>query len=68
MKSRCTREELLRHIKAQIKSQYETKTEFAESCGKTAQNLNGAMNTESLPNWLTERFGYRKTVVYERVK
>jgi hypothetical protein len=68
MKSRCTKEDLLRHIKAQIKRQHETKTEFAASCGQTAQNLNSAMNSASLPDWLIERFGYRKVTVYERVK
>jgi len=68
MKSRCTREELLKHIESQIKKQHATKTEFAELCGQTEQNLYAAMTRPSLPSWLIERFGYRKTVVYERVK
>ena len=70
MKSRCTKEELVRHIKRLIKKQYETKADFAESCGQTAQNLNAAMYTgrDSLPSWLIQRVGYRKTVIYEKIK
>jgi len=68
MKARCNREELLKDIKAQIKRQYETKTEFAATCGQTAQNLNAAMNSKSLPDWLIERFGYKKITIYERIK
>lgn len=70
MKSKCTKEELLKHIKAQIRREYESQVAAAADLGQTKQNLNAALNgkTKEIPSWLIERFGYRKTVVYERVK
>jgi len=68
MKTRCTRDELLEYINRQIRIKYKSKVEFAAECNKTPQSLNSAMNSASLPSWLIERFGYRKTVAYERVK
>jgi hypothetical protein len=69
MKSRCSKEELLKHIKAQIRREYESQVEAAADLGQTKQNLSAALNgkTKDIPEWLAERFGYRKTVVYERV-
>ena len=70
MKSKCTKEELLKHIRAQIRIHYESQTAAADDLGQSAQNLSMALKgkTKDIPDWLIERFGYRKTVVYERVK
>ena len=70
MKYRCSKEELLKHIKAQIRREYESQVLAAASLGQTKQSLYAALNgkTKDIPEWLIERFGYKKTVVYERVK
>jgi len=70
MKSRCSKEELLIHIAAQIRREYESKVAAAAEFGQTKQNLNAALkgNTKDIPVWLIDRYGYRKVTVYERIK
>jgi FKBP-type peptidyl-prolyl cis-trans isomerase (trigger factor) len=70
MKSRCTKEELLKNIKAQIRREYESQVEAAAELGQTKQNLNAVLKgkTKDIPDWLIERYGYRKVTVYERIR
>jgi len=70
MKSRCSKEELLKHIKAQIRREYESQVAAAADMGQTKQSLYAALNgrTKEIPSWLIERFGYKKVTIYERVK
>jgi len=61
---------LLKHIRAQIRREYESQVEAANDMNQSPPYLNMALNgkLKEIPGWLIERFGYRKTVVYERVK
>jgi hypothetical protein len=70
MKSRCTKEELLHHIRAQIRRKYKSQVEAAEDMGQSPQYLNLALSgrQKELPVWLIERFGYKKVIVYEKIK
>jgi hypothetical protein len=70
MKSTCSKGELLKHIRTQIRINYESQVEAAADIGQSPQYLNLALSgrQKEIPSWLAERFGYRKTVVYERIK
>ena len=70
MKSICTKDELLVHINAQVRRVYERKVDAAADMGQTKQNFYAALKgkTKDIPDWLIERYGYRKVTVYERIK
>jgi hypothetical protein len=42
----------------------------AADMGQTKQNFYAALKgkTKDIPDWLIERYGYRKVTLYERIK
>jgi len=58
---------MIRTIRQYIKSQGISHEDFAKEIGIAPTHLSAILNKHrGIPNWLAERFGYRKIVMFEK--
>jgi hypothetical protein len=69
MKAKCNKEEMLDYINKQLDKSFTSKAMAAAAMNQSPQLLGHVLrgDAKEIPAWLLDRFGYRTTVVYERI-